>query len=66
MLILVALTVAVEGGLVSGADRHAELLVHADVSRSLYGLMSALSFIGSSGSIAVLVFACVVFYLTKR
>lgn len=62
-LIFIALTFAVEGGLVTGADRHAELLVHADVSRAWYGLMSALTFIGQSGSIAVLTFACVVFYL---
>lgn len=63
VLTLIGFTVAVEGGLVSQADRRVELLVHADVTPHLYGLMTALSFIGSSGSIAVLAFACVVFYL---
>lgn len=64
-LILVAFTVAVEAGLTTGADRKIELLVHADVTGYLYGLMTSLSFIGASGSIAVLAFACAVFYLRR-
>jgi membrane-associated phospholipid phosphatase len=62
-LIFLALTLAVEESLLTGADRHTELLVHAGVSRELYGLMAALTFVGDSGSIAVLAFVCVVFYL---
>jgi membrane-associated phospholipid phosphatase len=63
VMIFIALAIAVEAQWAPGADRHAELFVHADVTGHLYGFMAALSFIGESGSIAVLAFACAVFYL---
>lgn len=63
VMIFIALAIAVEAQLAPGADRRAELVVHADVSGHLYGFMAALSFVGESGSIAVLAFACAVFYL---
>lgn len=63
VVILVAFTAAVETQSVSGSDRRFELLVHADLPGYLFGLMTALSFIGASGSIAVLAFVCVVLYL---
>jgi membrane-associated phospholipid phosphatase len=62
-LIFIAMTLAVEVRVLTGADRQAELLVHAGVSRELYGLMAALTFVGDSGSIAVVTFVCVVSYL---
>ena len=65
-LIVGCLTLGVESGSVSAADRRIELTIHTHAPDTLSGAMNALSFIGSTGSLAVLALVFAAYCLKRR
>ena len=60
------LTLGVESGSLTVADRRIELAIHTYASDNLIGAMTALSFIGSTVSLAVLALVCAAYCVARR
>lgn len=65
-LIFIGVSIAFEAGFLSSFDRQAELRVHTTAPPDLSGLMNALSFLGSSWSVAALALGCAGFCLAQN
>lgn len=65
-LLFAGVAVALAVGTLAAPDRRTELLVHTTAPGDWHGLMTALSLLGSTGSIAVLALVCAAYFLQRR